>query len=88
MENPEKISLQFELLNTYYSKIACKMSHTPLFMSTLWSLYIPRWINELPVCAQTRAKLLYIVTPNALTNTPINMAGANRLFHIHRCHFL
>ena len=29
MENPEKISLQFELLNTYYSKIACKMSHTP-----------------------------------------------------------
>ena len=31
MENPEKISLQFELLNTYYSKIACKMSHTPNF---------------------------------------------------------
>ena len=31
MENPEKISLQFELLNTYYSKIACKMSHTPEF---------------------------------------------------------
>ena len=31
MENPEKISLQFELLNTYYSKIACKMSHTPFF---------------------------------------------------------
>ena len=31
MENPEKISLQFELLNTYYSKIACKMSHTPVF---------------------------------------------------------
>ena len=34
MENPEKISLQFELLNTYYSKIACKMSHTPIFSSS------------------------------------------------------
>ena len=29
MKNPGKGSLQFELLNTYYSKIACKMSHTP-----------------------------------------------------------
>ena len=29
MKNPGKDSLQFELLNTYYSKIACKMSHTP-----------------------------------------------------------
>ena len=29
MENPEKISLQFELLNTYYSKSACNLSHTP-----------------------------------------------------------
>ena len=35
MENPEKISLQFELLNTYYSKIACKMSHTPFFHPTI-----------------------------------------------------
>ena len=26
-----KYSLQFELLNTYYSKIACKMSYTPSF---------------------------------------------------------
>ena len=36
MENPEKISLQFELLNTYYSKIACKMSHTPVFIITTY----------------------------------------------------
>ena len=35
MENPEKISLQFELLNTYYSKIACKMSHTPPYAKFL-----------------------------------------------------
>ena len=39
MENPEKISLQFELLNTYYSKIACKMSHTPGFSATVSSIY-------------------------------------------------
>ena len=38
MENPEKISLQFELLNTYYSKIACKMSYTRNFRD---SLYFP-----------------------------------------------
>lgn len=36
MENPEKISLQFELLNTYYSKIACKMTHTPVFIITTY----------------------------------------------------
>ena len=37
MKNPEKISLQFELLNTYYSKIACKMSHTPKNTHYLWN---------------------------------------------------
>jgi len=25
----EKVILQFELLNTYYSKLSCKMSYTP-----------------------------------------------------------
>ena len=29
MENLGKISLQFVLLNTYYSETACKMSYTP-----------------------------------------------------------
>ena len=31
MENLGKISLQFVLLNTYYSETACKMSYTPKF---------------------------------------------------------
>ena len=45
MENPEKISLQFELLNTYYSKIACKMSHTPNF--TVTNRYVDFvWLRE------------------------------------------
>ena len=39
MENPEKISLQFELLNTFYSKIACKMSHTPDFTEVIKSFF-------------------------------------------------
>ena len=39
MEKPEKISLQFELLNTFYSKIACKMSHTPDFTEAIKSFF-------------------------------------------------
>jgi hypothetical protein len=31
MKNFEKVSLQFELLKTYYSKIACNLSYTPPF---------------------------------------------------------
>jgi len=31
MENLGKISLQFVLLNTYYSETACKMSYTSYF---------------------------------------------------------
>jgi len=27
----EKVILQFELLNTYYSKLSCKMSYTPKY---------------------------------------------------------
>ena len=29
IKNVKKVSLQFELLNTYYSNSACKMSYTP-----------------------------------------------------------
>ena len=44
MENPEKISLQFELLNTYYSKIACKMSYTPQkSMITIMTAPVKKW---------------------------------------------
>ena len=50
MENPEKISLQFELLNTYYSKIACKMSHTPkiVLSEILWT-FLPFYVNAFNV---------------------------------------
>jgi len=33
IEKTEKAILQFELLNTYYSKKSCKMSYTPKISS-------------------------------------------------------
>jgi hypothetical protein len=39
MKNFEKVSLQFELLKTYYSKIACNLSYTPNIFSYFLNLH-------------------------------------------------
>ena len=55
MKNPGKDSLQFELLNTYCSKIACKMSHTPKFISRA-SLLLP--LAQFPFVSQSSFGIL------------------------------
>ena len=65
MENPEKISLQFELLNTYYSKSSCKISYTPENICPLLDFVARKLRLEKSKCKQKADMLSKVIASGA-----------------------
>ena len=63
MENLGKISLQFVLLNTYYSETACKMSYTPKFCN-----FVVLTKKYKTLCSATKVQTYFCVVIKGLKN--------------------
>ena len=59
MKTAGNVILQFEPLNTYYSKLSCKMSYTPSFDSVLL-LFLPFCILFLSFLFIVNRRLIHV----------------------------